>query len=58
MKQSTNLYRKVVKDVKREILNGKGEEYAYINVYDNLLNRYLSMLEIGNYFSETAVIPV
>ena len=58
MKCNTNLYRKVAKEIKQEDINGKSEEYAYIKVYDNLLNRYLTMLEIFNYFNDKFVIPI
>ena len=58
MKCSTNLYRKIAKEIKQEVMNGKSEEYAHIKVYDNLLNRYLTMLEIFNYFNDKFVIPV
>ena len=57
MKCNTNLYRKIVKEIKQEVINGKSEEY-HIQVYDNLLNRYLTMLEIFNYFNDKFVIPV
>lgn len=58
MKCNTNLYRKIAKEIKQEVMNGKSEEYAHIKVYDNLLNRYLTMLEIFNYFSDKLIIPV
>ena len=58
MKCNTNLYRKIAKEIKQEVMNGKSEEYAYIKVYDNLLHRYLTMFEIFNYFNDKFVIPV
>jgi len=58
MKCNTNLYRKIVKEIKQEVINGKSEEYHHIQVYDNLLNRYLTMLEIFNYFNDKFVIAV
>ena len=58
MKCNTNLYRKIAKEIKQEVINGKSEEYAYVKVYDNLLNRYLTMFEIFNYFNDKFVIPV
>ena len=58
MKCNTNLYRKIAKEIKQEVINGKSEEYANIKVYDNLLNRYLTMFEIFNYFNDKFVIPV
>ena len=58
MKCNTNLYRKIAKEIKQEVINGKSEEHAYIQVYDNLLNRFLTMLEIFNYFNDKFVIPV
>ena len=58
MKCNTNLYRKIAKEIKQEVINGKSEEYARIQVYDNLLKRYLTMIEIFNYFNGKLVIPV
>ena len=58
MKCNTNLYRKIAKEIKQGVINGKSEEYAHIKVYDNLLNRFLTMFEIFNYFKDKFVIPV
>ena len=58
MKCDTNLYRKIVKEIKQEVINGKSEEYSTIKVYDNLLSRFLTMFEIFNYFNDKFVIPV
>ena len=58
MKCSTNLYRKIAKEIKQEVINGKSKEYANIKVYDNLLKRHLTMFEIFNYFNDKFVIPV
>ena len=58
MKCNTNLYRKIAKEIKQEVINGKSEEYSTIKVYDNLLNRFLTMFEIFNYFNDKFVIPV
>ena len=58
MKCNTNLYRKIAKEIKQGVINGKSEEYAHIKVYDNLLNRFLTMFEIFNYFNDKFVIPV
>lgn len=58
MKCNTNLYRKIAKEIKQEVINGKSEEYSTIKVYDNLLNRFLTMFEIFNYFNDKFVIPI